>query len=323
MSGPTPTNFALFVSNANTLIGQAYQDTIDLVYPKIATEMPGKSQQTVFGWTGKLPKGRKWVGPRVVTTAAAQTYTVVHQPWEATTGIDRFALDDDQMGVYYRQLPDLGVQAKRQPDFWMRDLIEAIGDYAGTVVQLGLDGLTHWNTAHPINVYNAALGTYCNDYVGGVAGVGGPISINSIATIVEAMYSRKGEDNERLGVTPNVLMHPNELVLEVEFLLKSMSMSPPAWGTISGQVGAADNALRRFALEPILNTHLTSATKFYVLDTTKPMKPFTWILREAAKFAQRTNETDPVVFDLHRYLFGYWGRGAPAWNLAWLSSRSG
>jgi phage major head subunit gpT-like protein len=326
----TPSNFSVFVTTVNTMIGHVYDtDMVDLVAPKISTELPCSSTQLVMGWTGLMPKMRAWFGARQPHEIAGQTYTVVPQPWENTYEIDRFALDDDQLGVYYRLLPDIARQARRHPDYQLRDLIENLGVQTGTR-QLGLDGLTHWNSAHQVDLYNAGAGTYTNTTVGGqsVGGttIGGALSPTSFTSVYEYMRTIKGEDGERLGIKGNMLMHPPTLKAEVELILKSTFFAPPSWGAyapITGQTGTADNPLRRFGVEPLENEFLVSNTNWYLLDTTRAMKPFTWVVREPIHMAQRTNETDPVVFDTHKFLWGQWARNCPAWNLPFLSHRSG
>jgi phage major head subunit gpT-like protein len=105
-----------------------------------------------------------------------------------------------------------------------------------------------------------------------------------------------------------------------------MFFAPPQWGAyspITGQVGAADNVLRRQGVEPLVNPILKRKKDWYLFDTTKAVKPFLWVVREDVQQAQRTSETDPVVFDTHRFLWGGWSRWAPAWAYAWLSCISG
>ena len=323
----TPAQFDIFKSTINTMVGEAYSST-PTHYGRICTTMPSGSTQQVYGWTGMLAKPRLWTGPRVTNEAAPQTYTLVNLPYEETVAIDRFDLDDDQFGIYYRLLPDLAKQTKRLPDYWNRDLLEnsgAIASVPGST--LGFDGLTHWNSAHPVDLYNAAAGTYTNTTVGGqtISGrlIGGAFGVTAVATIREYMRSLKAEDQERMGINPDLVMVPNELELEAEVVIKSMSFAPPAWGTITGQVGAADNPMRRFGLEVMVNELLASTTQYYLLDTTKAIKPFMWQVREAPRTTPRVSESDPVVFDEHKFLWGMWGRGAPGWSFAWLSHRSG
>lgn len=327
----TPSQFAAYITDINTFLGAVYAtDPVDSVWKQIASPVPCSAAKWETAWTGLLPKMRAWFGSRVHFEAARQTYTVDMIPYESTLDIDRFTLDDDKMGVFYRQLPDMARQAQRWPDYELRDLIENAGVQATTARQLSLDGLTHWNTAHPLDVYNASAGTYSNDTTGGqpIGGVtvGGALGEASLATVWEYMQTIKGEDGERLGIKGNRLMHPPTMRVLVELLMKSMFFAPPAWGgfvTAASQVGAADNPLKRLGIDPLQNDYLNSNTKWYLLDTTRAYKPFLWINREAVRLVPRTSESDPAMFDRHMMQWGQWARGAPAWDFPFLSHRSG
>ena len=324
----SPASFNIFKSTINTMVGQAYSTT-PTHYQRFCTTLPSSSSQQVYGWTGMLAKPRLWTGPRVTIEAAPQTYTVVNLPYEETVAIDRFELDDDQYGIYYRILPDLARQTKRLPDYWVRDLLENVGIGAQTPgIQNGFDGLTAFNTAHPVDLYNAAAGTYSNDFTGGgmtIGGqlVGGAFGVTALATLREYMRSFKAEDQERMGIVPDLVMIPVQLELEAELIVKSMFMAPPAWATVTGQVGAADNPMRRFGLEVMVNELLISNTKWYLMDTTKALKPLIWQVREAPRMVPRVNENDPMVIDEHRFSWNAWGRAAPGWGFSWLFTRSG
>ncbi len=333
----TPAAFSIFITTVNTMIGEAYSEQ-PVLYPEFTTVIPMESEFLTFGWTGMLGQMRVWDGPRVSNEPAPQTYTVGSLPFEYTLTLDRFNLDDDKYGIYYRILPDMAKQARRWEDFQMRNLIEGLAPWTGSF-QNGLDGLTNWSTQHPIDLYNANIGTligsgpfssglYCNDFTGGgqpINGtqIGGAFGVTSFATLYEYMSIFPAEDGESMDVTPNVLMHPAQLKTEVELTLLSNSFAPPAWGTIASQVGAADNPLKRYGVRPLENKLLRSATRWYLMDTTKPMKPFTFGLRQSPIFVQRTNEDDPQVFENHMYTWGDWARGVAAWNYAWLCCRSG
>jgi len=327
----TPSQFGFFVTTVTTMIGAVYNsDDVPSVWMSIASEVPITSSQLVLGWTGLMPKMRPWYGPRQPHEPAAQTYTITPIPYENTYAIDRFHLDDDQFGIYYRMLPDMARQAKRQPDYELRDLIENAGVMTGAR-QLGFDGLTHWNTAHPVNLYDVGVGTYSNDFRGGFVNtdgvtVGGELSPTAFTSAYEYMSTINGEDGERLGVRPRTLMHPTTLRAEVELILKSTFFAPPSWGAwapIGSQVGAADNPLKRFGVEPLENEFLKSNVNWYLLDTTKAFKPFLWGVREAVKTVPRINENDPAVFDSHVFQWGQWDRVTPAWDYAFLSAISG
>lgn len=340
----TPQQFTVFVSSVNTIVAAIYADnTVPDVWTDFATEIPSESSQEVYGWIGRLPKPRQWKGPRVTVSPAAQTYTLVNRPYELTVEIDRFRLDDDQYGIYYTLLPQMAIQTKRLPNFWLRDLLENTGDFTGTA-QNGYDTLTYFNTAHPIDVYSSGSGTYCNDFTSGgqsITGgipngtgsaiqVGGTFSPTSLATVAEYMLAIPGEDGEALGVMPGGLMVPSTLKMESELVVRGQFMAPPQWGVIGSgtganatQVGAADNPLRRFGIETVVNQYLKNGSRWYLYDNTKAIKPMVWQVRVPAVFTPRVNESDPVVFDRHAYIWGTWGRVAPGWAYSYLMARSG
>jgi phage major head subunit gpT-like protein len=334
----TPANWLPLITIANTTIRNAWS-SIPLVYPQFTTTVP-MGEKTVFedAWMGRMPKMRLWSGPRVYNEPAAQTYTVVPQPFELSYTIDRFKYDDDGFGVFYPMLLDFALQTKRWPDFQMRDLLEASGAWGSTASQKGLDGLSNWNTAHQTNIYALAAGTlaagtaYCNDFTsGGVSingvTVGGALSQTAVLTLIEYMSTIRAEDGERMGVRATHLMHPSTLRAEVEYVLKNMlaaaSVGYTTWGAAQTQVGSSDNVAARMGVEPIENANLASFTKYYLMDNSKSVKPVRWIEREAVRQTPRVAENDPIVIDSHQYAWTGWGRGAPAWSPAWLMFRSG
>lgn len=329
----SPAQLNIFKSNTSLIAGAAYGET-PTHYQEFCTTVPmGEAGQLVMGWTGMIAKPRLWTGPRVVIEAAPQTYVLIPKLFELTLGIDQFELADTggTGGIYYRQVPDMARQLKRQPDYWNRDLIEASGDYSSTADQKGFDGLSYWNTAHPVDLYNTGAGTYCNDFTGGgvtinMSGtsvlVGGALSLTSVATIREYMGTLKAEDGEAMGIVPDTLMHPSMLEMEVTTLLTAAYFSPPSYGLFTGQVGNVDNPGKRFGLKPLKNELLADPRKFYLLDTTKAIKPFLHVLRDATTMVTRFSPSDPIVFDEHKHLWGGWGRIAMGWGYSWLAARS-
>jgi phage major head subunit gpT-like protein len=343
----TPSQFNVFVTSVNTMVAALYaDDTVPEVYQMYAQTVPSESSQEEYGWIGRLPKPREWVGSRIVVSPAAQTYILVNRPYELTVEVDRFHLDDDKFGIYYTMIPQMAIQTKRLPSFWTRDLLENSGIYTGAA-QNGYDGLTYFSTAHPVDVYSSAAGTYVNDFTGasgvsvtgGIPGgsgsaisVGGPFSPTSLATIAEYMLAIPGEDGEALGVMPTMAMFPTSLWMESELVIRSQSMAPPVWGqvgtgssnTANGpQVGAADNPIRRFGITPVVNRYLKNGTRFYVFDDTKVVKPMVWQVREPAVFTPRVAESDPNVFERHAYSWGTWGRVNAGWGYSFLMARGG
>jgi phage major head subunit gpT-like protein len=337
MAGPIPSNFSLFISDLSTALGTVYlSDPLEAHWQAIATEIPVKGSQYVDAWTGLMPKARVWQGDRVVNTPSLQTYTVIPKPFELTYAIDRFHLDDDIHDAYFRMIPDLVRQTRRWESYEIRDMLENAGAWTGAY-QNGPDGVSFFNTAHAIDIYNSGLGNYSNDFSGGGANVtytkanggtvsiltGGGFGVTAFKTLYEYMFTLKGEDNERLGIRPDTLMHPVNLKTEVEVVIKNTFFAPPAWGNLTSQAGAAENAFRRFGVTPYMNEFLNDPQMWYLADTSRSFKPIRWGMREAWRIVPRMNEDDPVVFDTHNFLIGGWARGMPIWSYSFLMSRSG
>lgn len=341
----SPGNMNLLISMVNTTIRSLWQE-VPIFYPKIMTTVPCSTEFFVDAWIGRMPKMREWLGPRVAYEPARQTYTAQIQNFEGTYTIDRFELDDDKYGVVYAMLPDMAYNGKCWPEFTLRDWLEGLGSMGTSARQLGLDGLSHWNTAHPVNIYqttafaSSAIGaTYTNDSTGGgytatvyTTGsgtttklIGGALTPSAVSSVVEYQMLLPDESGELHGLVPDTIMVPALLKVEGEVVVKNVSFAPPTWGyNLTSQVGAADNPIKRFGLDLLVNPRLRSQTVWYSLVTNRSVKPFRWIERTPLVGPiPRTAETDPVVFDNHRYTWGDWGRATVAPAMPFLSHRSG
>jgi phage major head subunit gpT-like protein len=344
-------NLQLFFTAFETRFWTALGAT-PLVYGKIATTFPVGTEQWVSGWIGMLDKAREWIGPRVTHTPAPQTYLVPMQLFELTEGIDQFRLEDDTYGIYNPVVDFMGIQMAKWPDYQIRDMIQNQGSQTGAR-QLSLDGLTHWNTAHLVDFWDASKGTYPNDYTnGGVTInsllVGGALAANSFATVWEDMARRKTESGEPWGIIANMAMTGPMLKLAMDTILQAQFMGLPVIGSIGTAsvnpnpptagmpanaplVGATENMMKGWT-DRIMWPELGGSTAigggtmdsvWYVMDTSKPVRPFSWLLRSAPDFTYRIRPDDPVVFDTHTYQYGSKARGTPAWSFPQLASRSG
>lgn len=335
-------NLNLFFTDLDTRYGLAF-DLAPVWNPQIATLYTAKSSAWQMAWIGALDKLRPWSqGARVVHTPAPQTYGVTIQRFELTEGIDVDVIDDDTHSVYGLTAAHMGTESAKWPDYNVRDLIEGLGIYSSTAAQLGTDGVANWSTVHPVNVYDPAQGTYPNDYgTGGLSingiTVGGAFSTNAWATVWQDAASRKNESGEKIGQVPDLTMVPVQLKFAAATITQSQMFAPPTLvqlGTgnfpTAGSpspanapfVGQMDNPLRG-STDLFVNFDLTSAAAWYMLTTKRVIKPFGWILRMAPQLIPRMTPQDPSVFNNNIMLYGVKARGAAAWSLPWLGSRSG
>ncbi len=329
----TPANLQFFFTDVmEPRFWTAYKVTEEWS-SRVATPYSVGTEQWVSGWIGMLDVYREWLGPRKTRQPAPQTYLVPIKDWELTEEIDEFKLSDDKFGIYMPTVAFMGMQAKKVYDYKFRDLFQNVAPFTG-VWQNSTDGLTHWNTAHPIDYYDSSKGTYANDarsggYTESGQTIGGRLTVNGFNSLWQSMAARKSESGEALGLMPDLTMVPVQLKADATTILQSQFFAPPQMGALgSGTganapfVGAMDNPLRGWT-DLLINVDLFSqATTWYMMVTKAPIKPFSLLLRLAPDFVPRVTPDDPAVFNEHKILYGSKARFTPAWALPWLSSIS-
>lgn len=88
----------------------------DVIWPRIATEVPSTTASNTYGWLGDMPQLREWIGDRQVKDIKEHGYQVVNKSFEGTVGIKRTTIEDDQFGMYRPIMQGLGTSAARLPD---------------------------------------------------------------------------------------------------------------------------------------------------------------------------------------------------------------
>lgn len=75
----------------------------------VATTVPSSTGENEYGWLGKLPSMREWLGDRVINAATASEYTVKNRDFEQTIGVDRNDIEDDNIGIYSPLFTEMGM----------------------------------------------------------------------------------------------------------------------------------------------------------------------------------------------------------------------
>ena len=301
---------------------QSAYDATTTWYDQVATTIPsGDVRSVTYGWMDRLPIFREWLGNRVVNAASTHVRQVVNKPFELTVALDRFDVEDDQFGIFQYAVRSMGEQARKWPDQriaqWMRSDASTVN---------GFDGVPQFSTAHPTlggDVVGSAYGGF-----GGITGV--PATQSNLATSTAlsfdnyvaaraAMRNFRGADGQPLGVTPNVLVVPpnlegiGKLILEADFE-----------SNINGNAAAPQSNIWKNSAKLLVVPELADKpNNWWLLDTTKVVKPFLWQLRSSPQIIPRFSMTDPAVFDLHQFLYGADARGNAAetlWFLAYAAT---
>lgn len=117
-------------------------------YLRIATEVPSTTKEEKYGWLGKVPKVREWIGARAVQNLEEHDYAIKNKSFELTIGVDRDDIDDDTIGVYAPLFEEMGRSTAAHPDDLCFSLLKS------GFSKVCYDGQNFFDTDHP--VLNAA-----------------------------------------------------------------------------------------------------------------------------------------------------------------------
>ncbi len=85
-------------------------------YPQVATVVPASAKEQKYGWLGKFPRVREWVGPRMVHALEQHDYAIREKKWELTIEVDRDDIETDNLGIYGPMFEEMGASTQALPD---------------------------------------------------------------------------------------------------------------------------------------------------------------------------------------------------------------
>lgn len=272
-------------------------------WEKIAMKVPSTGRLNTYAWLSTFPRMKKWIGEKAVKALEAHGYSITNDDFEATVEVDRNDIEDDQLGIYKPQAEMAGFSAKQLPDEIVFDLVN--NGFAAKCY----DGQYFFDTDHPVgktvvsNMSTAVLSVASQ--AAARAGYGAART---------AMKKVKDEDGRPLNITPNILLVPPALEETGRTMLTTDRLED---GKPNPYKGTA---------ELIVDARLTSDTAWFLLDTTKPVKPLVYQERKAPVFVQQTDPQADDVFNRKKFKFGAEARvsgGYGFWQQAFGSTGTG
>lgn len=262
-------------------------------YQNVATVVPSSTGEQDYKWLGQMPGMREWIGEREIQALAAYDYLIKNKKFEMTLGVPREDIEDDKYGVYTAYFSNMGEAAALHPD----ELV--FGAMMNGFSEKCYDGLSFFNEAH-----KAGGETYSNRS-------NEKLSRESYMKARSAIMSIRGDKGKSLKLIPDLLVvSPAEeemarLILEAD------------------QIDGTTNVLKgtaKILVEPALAEH---PHYWFLLCTSRFLKPFIYQLRKKIKFVSLTKDTDENVFMRDEYLYGADGRsnaGYGFWQMAYGST---
>jgi phage major head subunit gpT-like protein len=120
----------------------------------LATPVSSSTKTETYGFLGEMPAFRKWIGDKRIKSLAERAYFLVNDPYEATVGIHKHQIQDDNLGIYPSMFEGWGMEAELWPD---RLLFAAL---AAGITAPCFDNQNFFDASHPN--FDEAGTTYSN-----------------------------------------------------------------------------------------------------------------------------------------------------------------
>jgi phage major head subunit gpT-like protein len=116
------------------------------LWPRFATEVPSATKTNLYAWMGQFPTLRQWIGDRQVLSVKANGYSIDNVDYEATVGVPRNDIEDDQWGIYGPMMEEMGMTAAQFFDLQLFTLLNN-----GFTTEC-YDGQPFFDADHPVGV---------------------------------------------------------------------------------------------------------------------------------------------------------------------------
>jgi phage major head subunit gpT-like protein len=279
-------------TNLKTTFHKAF-DAAPSLWEKIAMKVTSTGSQNDYAWLSNFPRMRKWVGDKVIKALEGFHYSIVNDDFEATVSVRRNDIEDDTLGIYGPQAQMAGFSAKQLPDEIVFDLVNQ-GFSA-----LCYDGQYFFDTDHPV-----AGASVSNKGAKALSAATLAAAQGSYGAARTALRKMRDDEGRPLNITPNVLLVPPALGDTARLLMTTERLEDGKPNPYRGTAEVVESA------------HLTSDTAWFLLDTTKPVRPFLYQERKAPVFVQQTDMSADDVFTRGEYKFGAEAR-APGGYAYW------
>lgn len=113
-------------------------------YLEVATVISSTTKENEYGWLGKIPNLREWLGERVVQNAIDHSYSIRNRKFELTIGVDRDDIEDDNLGQYGPLFRQMGQSTSAHPNQLVFELLK------NGFTEKSYDGQPFFDTDHPV-----------------------------------------------------------------------------------------------------------------------------------------------------------------------------
>lgn len=125
-------------------------------YKKIATVVPATTKEQKYGWLGKVPRAREWIGPRAIQNFVQHDYAIKEIPLELTLGVDRDDIETDNLGIYAPLFEHMGQSTGQEWD------LRVFAQLKAGFTTPCYDDQNFFDTDHPVIADDGSITTVAN-----------------------------------------------------------------------------------------------------------------------------------------------------------------
>lgn len=125
-------------------------------FARVTTEITSTQKEQKYGWLGKMPNVREWIGPRAVLNLEQHDYSIKEKPWELTIGVDRDDIETDNLGIYTPMFTEMGMSTGSHKDTLCFGLL------ANGFTNPCYDKQNYFDTDHPVLDKNGEMISVAN-----------------------------------------------------------------------------------------------------------------------------------------------------------------
>lgn len=269
------------------------------VASQIATVVDTTLPEQEYGWLGDLPSVREFVDERMIRHLKKYEYKISDKVYEATIGIERKALEDEQYNMIRTRVADLGAQ---MAVFQEKTLVNLLESGFNTV---GPDGQYFFDTDH------GESGSAQSNVTSNT------LNAANLQAAISAMEQFRTDQGEIMGVSPShLLVGPSLRWRAMELLNSTVVVASSGTNYINVLQGALT----------LLVSPFVQGYHWFVLDLRRPLRPLILQRRSDVplEVSALTNpEASETLFMRDMVYFGArarFGVGYGIWQLAYGSN---
>jgi phage major head subunit gpT-like protein len=281
---------------------------IGVNWPKFAQMFESSTTTETHVFADRIQQMRQWFGDRQVDNISLRSYSLTNQPFEKTLELDAFNVADNKINAFAPAVQMLTMQATK----WADNLFfnPTYGAIPGGTSFVTYDSQPFWSASHPANVDNTTQYPLMANYATGFQ-----LTSANYFTARQQMRAYIGADGLPLNVNPNLLMTGTALesaaiqILQTQWTAPSVALGQNAAGVVQQNplYGTAD--LLIVPDMQALNGVIATGNPWILMDSTMPLKPFIYQLREAPVFFFLFSPQSSPMIARHALQMGVHTRG--------------